>query len=430
MRNALEPQLTGQPDKENAMPWFRSLLALMLCAGGVLAADWPQWLGPNRDCATSERVEPWKGDLKIVWRQPVGEGHSSPVVANGMVYLHFKVANKDAEAVQAFDAQTGKPLWQASYARAAYKGLFGSGPRATPSIAEGKVFTHGITGLVTCFDAKSGNQLWQVDTQKELKAPKLYFGASSSPLVFGDRVVVMVGAPQASLVAFNHRDGAVAWKSLDDKASYSSPVLLGTANQPQLVALTQKRLVGLNPADGSLYWEFGLVDKLFESSSTPEMAGGILIASSITYGSVGLKLETKEKPAVSKLWFKEELNCYFSTPVGLGNEQLYIVTASKPQFGGGASSATLRCVDPATGKEHWKRPNVGKYHASLLRTANQKILMLEEEGALVMIEPEVKGYREIARAKICGNTWAHPALSEGRIYIRDSKELICVQVGP
>ena len=404
------------------MPWLRSLLAFGLCAGVALAADWPQWLGPNRDGVSTEKVEPWKGELKVLWRKPVGEGHSSPVVANNLVYLHFKLANQDAEVVQS--------SWQSSYPRGAYKGLFGSGPRATPSVAGGLVFTHGITGLVSCFDAKNGKQIWQVDTQKELQAPKLYFGSSSSPLVIGDRVVVLVGAPQASVVAFHGKDGSIAWKSLDDKASYSSPVLLGSANQPQLVALTQKRLVGLNPADGKLYWEFPLKDKLFESSSTPEMAGGVLIASSITYGSVGLKLETKAKPSVEKLWFKEELNCYFSTPVAVGNDQLYIVTATKPQFGGGASSATLRCVDPATGKEYWSRPNVGKYHASLLRTANNKLLMLEEEGALVMLEPNVKEYREIARAKICGNTWAHPALSDGRIYIRDSKELICVQVGP
>jgi outer membrane protein assembly factor BamB len=406
------------------MPWFRSLLALALLCGTAAAADWPQWLGPKRDATSSEKVEPWKGDLKVVWRQPVGEGHSSPVVADGVVYLHYKLAGQDAEALQAFDARTGKPLWQASYPRGAYKGLFGSGPRATPAVAGGRVFTHGITGLVTCFDAKKGEQLWQKDTQKELKAPKLFFGSSSSPLVIGDRVVVMVGAKGAGLVAFNARDGGIGWKSLDDGATYSSPVVLG--RQPQLVALTKQRLVGLNPADGSLYWGFPLVDKLAESSSTPVIAGGLLVASSITYGSVGLKMEEKDqKPAVEKVWFKEELNSYFSTPVGVG-DQLYIVTATRPPAV--ATAATLRCVDPTTGKELWSRPNVGKYHASLLRTADNKLLLLEEAGDLVLMEPDAKAYRELARAKICGNTWAHPALSDGRIYIRDSKELICVQV--
>ncbi len=411
------------------MRWLRTLLVGGLFAGTAAAADWPQFLGPNRNGSTSEKVVPWKGELKILWRQPVGEGHSSPVVADGVVYLHYKLRGEEAEALQAFDATTGKPRWQTSYPRFTYKGLFGSGPRATPSVAGDQIFTHGITGLVTCFD-KGGKKIWQVDTQKDLKAPKLFFGASSSPLVHGDQVVVLVGAEGASLVAFQRRDGKIAWKALDDRASYSSPVILGTKEQPQLVALTQKRLVSVHPTDGKLYWDFALKDKLSESSSTPVVVGrGVLVASSITYGSVGLKMESKEnKPAVEKLWFKEELNCYFSTPVGVGTDQLYVVTGTKPPAL--ATSATLRCVDPATGKEYWNRPNVGKYHASLLRTGNNKLLMLEEKGDLVLLEPDVKAYRELARAKVCGDTWAHPARANGRLYVRDSKELICVQLAP
>src|SRR5271155_5070190 len=111
------------------MPWLRSLVAFGLLVGGTLAADWPQWLGPNRDGATSEKIEPWKDELKTLWRKAVGEGHSSPVVANGLVYLHYKLSKKDVEVVQAFHADTGLSSWQSSYPCSPYKGLFGNGPR-------------------------------------------------------------------------------------------------------------------------------------------------------------------------------------------------------------------------------------------------------------------------------------------------------------
>src|SRR6185312_8492978 len=137
-----------------------------------------------RDAASTEKVAVWQGPLKVVWRQPLGEGHSSPVVAGGRVFVHTK-GQGEAEAVHAFDAKDGKLLWQKSYTRAPYKGLFGAGPRATPAVVDGRVYTYGITGVLTCYDAKTGEQVWQVDALKEFQAPRLFFGASCSPLVDG-----------------------------------------------------------------------------------------------------------------------------------------------------------------------------------------------------------------------------------------------------
>ena len=129
------------------MPWLRSLAALVILSGALVAADWPQWLGPKRDGSTTEKVAPWTGPLKVLWRQPVGEGHSSPVVADGRVFLHTKSGKAEAEVVEAFDAGDGKALWANPYARAPYKGLFGAGPRATPAVVGGHVYTYGITGV-------------------------------------------------------------------------------------------------------------------------------------------------------------------------------------------------------------------------------------------------------------------------------------------
>src|SRR5438309_1332641 len=141
------------------MPRIRSLLALLVCASFAGAGDWPQWLGPTRDGASPEKVAPWKDGPKVLWRQPVGEGNSSPVVAGGRVFLHSKVKGKDEEEVLALDVKDGKEVWRKTYPRAAFKSDYGNGPRATPTVADGKLYTYGITGVLTCWDAADGKQV-------------------------------------------------------------------------------------------------------------------------------------------------------------------------------------------------------------------------------------------------------------------------------
>lgn len=398
-----------------------ALFAWLLSLTPTLAADWPQWLGPRRDGSTDELVAAWKQAPKIVWKQPAGEGHSAPVVADGKVFLFSKVADADDELVEALDAATGKRLWKQTCQRGNFKGLFGNGPRGTPTVDNGKVYTFGITGVLTCFNANDGARLWHVDTLKEYNAANLFFGVSGSPLVEGDLVLLNVGGKGASIVAFDKNNGKEVWKSLDDKASYSSPIAIGAGDQRQIIFLTAKGLVGLSPKDGRAVWQFPFQDAINESSTTPVLAGDLLLGSSITLGSVGLKLNGAK---VSKQWLEPELSCYFSTPVAVGSDQVYMVTGSIL-----AKQASLHCVDPATGKKRWtRRDKVGAYHATLLRTGDNKLLLLEEGGSLVLLDPNPKEYRELARAKICGETWAHPALAHGRLYVRDKKEIVCVEL--
>jgi outer membrane protein assembly factor BamB len=411
------------------MPWLRSLALLVLAAGPAAAADWPQWLGPRRDNSTPETVAAWKEAPRVLWRQPVGEGNGSPVVAGGRVFVHGKVKGQDKEEVVAYDASGGRELWRAAYPRAKFNSFYGNGPRATPAVADGRLYTFGITGVLTCFDAATGKQLWQADTLKDLGAKNLFFGMSCSPLVEGDFVLENVGAKGASVVAFDRLKGTVAWKALDDKASYSSPIAFGTGKERQAVFLTGDGVVSLSPADGSLFWRFPLKDALLESSTTPVRAGDTLVASSITYGSAGLQLETKDgKPSYKEEWKDKSLTCYFSTPVAAGPGLLYMVTGSNPLAIKSNPTATLHCVEAATGKSLWKKERIGKYHAALLRTGDGKLLLLDDAGELALLSPDPKGYRELARSKVCGPTWAHPALSDGRLYVRDEKELICLKL--
>lgn len=413
------------------MPWIRSTFVLLAGASFALAADWPQWLGPTRDGATPEKVAPWKDAPKVLWRQPVGEGNSSPIVAGGRVYLHSKVKDRDEEEVVALDAADGKEVWRKTYARGPGRFLYGNGPRATPAVAGGKLYTYGINGVLTCWDAADGKQLWQVEALKKFGARNLLFGASCSPLVDGKAVLLNVGARGASVVAFDADSGEVKWKSQDDAASYSSPIALGKGKGRQVVFLTGDGVISLDPADGSLFWRFPLKDTLFESSTTPARAGDVLLASAITYGSAGLRLTTKDgKPAVSEAWKEPKLTSYFTTPVAVGTEHVYLVTGTTPSlFKPTPPQADLHCIEAATGKTLWTRPKVGQYHASLLRTGNDKLLMLEDGGDLVLLDPGPKEYRELARSRVCGSTWAHPALAGAKLYLRDNKEVLCVQLG-
>jgi len=399
---------------------FALLLALTLRAG-----DWPQFLGPQRDGSTPEEVIAWKGELKPTWKVAVGESHSSPVVVNGIVYSFAEPKGKNADALTAFDAKTGKVKWEKSYERPEFKPLFGNGPRATPVVSGGKVFTLGGTGHLAAWDATTGEILWKVDTLKEFDTKNLFFGVSTSPVMVGDdKVVAMIGGKGAGVVAFDTKTGKTAWKATDDPASYASPVFVNK----RLVLLTGTNLLGLNDK-GDKQWAYpfeGKVGGLIESSATPLVLGDVVVGSTITGGSVALKLSEKDgKVETEKVWFNKTLTCYFSTPVVVG-EHLYMIN-------GGTSftnpSIILRCVELKTGKVLWEKKNVGKYHAAIIRcgpAGKERLLMLDDDGYLTLFEPDAKEFKQLARSKVCGKTWAHPALVDGVVYLRDEGELLCI----
>ncbi|HLW67764.1 MAG TPA: PQQ-binding-like beta-propeller repeat protein [Gemmataceae bacterium] len=413
------------------MRWLASLVTGLVCISFALAADWPQWLGPNRDGATTEVVKPWKGDLKVLWRTNVGEGHSSPVVANGFVFLHTKGDDDEQEALHAWRVDDPSVHASIGFKRDKFSSQFGNGPRATPLVYGDHVWCLGATGdltMVTWRKQGQGLEIQQaasIHAAKNYQAPPLMFGVSASPLLENDKIVVQVGGKKGSIGAFNSKTNEEVWHALNDPPSYAAPVAIGKGEQRQIVCLTQKRLVGLSPKDGELLWEFPFKDQLAESSTTPVLVGDLLIASSVTLGSVGLKFTEKSgKPTVEQAWKNPALTCYFSTPVPVG-EQLYMINGSFIP----PPSATLRCIETKTGKVLWSKPKVGKYHAALIRTGDDKLLMLDDSGSLTLIQPDPAGYKELARSKICGETWAHPALANGKLYVRDNKELICVELG-
>jgi outer membrane protein assembly factor BamB len=413
------------------MPWSRSLAALLVGACAALGADWPQWLGIYRDSTTTEKVAPWKGPLKALWSRPVGEGFSAPVVASGRVFIHARVKDKDEEEVLALDAKTGKRLWRDAYVRAPFASPIGTGPRATPTVTLGRLYTFGVTGVLSCYEADTGKLVWRADLYKDLQAERPRHGVCCSPLVEGRLVLVSVGGEGQSIVALDADSGKVVWKALDDPAATSSPVPLTRPGRPgtltrEVVFVTARNVVALNALDGSLVWAFPLTDRPMGTSPTPVVAGDLVMASSMKNGTVALRVVSKgEKAEAVEAWRNADLTCYFATPVAVGKDRLCLVTTALTDQ---RAVATLRCVDARTGKELWKQGDVADYHAGLLCTGDEKLLMLGEAGTLKLIDPSRKGYRELASAKVCGPTFVTPALANGRLFVRDDKAITCVQV--
>jgi outer membrane protein assembly factor BamB len=386
------------------MPRFLAALTLALTLTlSAKGGDWPQFLGPTRDNTSPDVVEPWKGDLKPLWTKPVGDAHSSPIVADGIVYAFYQPKGKSADALAAFDAKTGELKWEKSYERAEYKPPFGNGPRGTPAVSGGKVFTYSGLGILACWDAKTGNLDWKVEPLKDFKTGNPFFGTSTSPIVIGDKVIVMVGGKGSGVVAFNVKDG--------------KPAFLTGAN---LVGLSEK---------GEKLWSVpfeGRVGPIIESSATPIIAGDVVFGSTVSSGAIGLKLTEKDgKFTAKEEWRNKALTCYFSTPVVVG-DHLYLIKGSTKK-----GEIALNCIDPKTGKVAWEKPALGEFHAALLRcgpAGKEKLLMLDDGGELTLFEPDAKEFKPLAKSKVCGKTWAHPALSDGRLYLRDEKELICIEL--
>jgi len=408
------------------MRYLFSALVLSLLAAPARAEDWPQWLGPLRTGATTRKIEPWKELPKPLWTADIAEGHSSPIAADGKVFLHTMGADNTSEVLTAWSAD-GKQVWTAKYAKDAFKTPFGNGPRATPCYADGRVYAFGITGVLVCVDAKDGKIVWQVDTLKTFGSKNLFFGISSSPAIVGDTVVVMVGGKGAGIVAFDRKTGKRVWTATDDAASYAAPSL--ASDSKSIVTLSGSHLRAIS-ADGKPLWEKAFKDLINESSTTPVLVGDAVIASSVTLGAIGVRA-TKDGDGykVEEIWRNTDLTCYFSTPIVLADSKHMLLVKGRATLRN--ATADLVCVEIATGKVMWTREKIGTYHASLTRLADGNLLLLDDSGSLALIEGNAKEYKELARgsvAKAKGDLWASPAFLDGKVLIRNKNELMAFEL--
>jgi outer membrane protein assembly factor BamB len=410
------------------LPGLRRLVltAILVTGRQVGAADWPQWLGPTRNGVSSELVAPWTEAPHVLWRASVGTGFSSPVVAGGLVFVHADVPGENVEVVTAWDALTGEEQWQERYPRAPFQSELGAGPRATPTVSDGRLYTLGITGALHCYDATSGRRLWESNPFDELKVPRPGFGVCCSPLVVDQRVIMPVGGTGSGVVAFDAQTGQIAWKGLDEPAGSASPVLLDgrAAESADRVAVVQTtlRLAGVRPVDGAVLWDHPLVFQPNGVSPTPLVRDDTLVCSTQDSGTLALSLPAASGASPTLDWWVQDLTSYFSTGTLDTRGRAFIVTNALMPL----PRVDVRCLDLGTGTEQWRAQGLGYFHAGLIATGDGKLLILDDAGNLILGDPTADQFVELARSRVCGGTFCCPALADGRVYVRDRQEVVCL----
>jgi len=403
--------------------------------------DWPDWRGVNRDGIWTETGIVKKfdsGKITQKWSVPVGSGYSGPTVSKGKVYLADLIKNpSQTEGVLCFDEKSGKKIWEFRYP-CEYTGVgYPAGPRASVVINNGKAYSLGTMGNLFCFDAEKGNVIWQKDLNREYEIIMPTWGISATPLITGDKVILQIsGSNNACVIALDKNTGKEIWRNLEDIAAYSAPIPIEKNGKKVVVVWTEDSLAGLNPETGEVFWRFPWKTGSGMSIATPVLYNDYIFVSTFYSGSLLVKLGDNYTSA-TKVWQRsgeserktDALHCVMNTPVII-NDFIYGVD----------SYGELRCLELATGNRIWEDLTAVKKDrwANIHFVQNgDKTWMFNEHGELIISELSPIGFKEISRAKIIeptkeqlprGVTWSHPAFANKHVYIRNDRELVCVDL--
>jgi outer membrane protein assembly factor BamB len=387
-----------------------------------MAEDWPQFLGPTRNgvyAGTNLNARWPKEGPPVVWEMKVGEGFAAPVIADGRLVVFHRLGNK--ERLDCVEARTGKAVWNFEYVTE-YADDFsrGDGPRATPAIAQGRVFAFGPAGILTCVNFTNGAKLWSVDTRKEFGASKGFFGMACSPLVEGGAVLMNIGGKRAGIVAFEAGSGKMLWKAGNDEASYSSPVAATINGKRYALFMTRKFFAALDPATGKIYFEspWQPAIQASVSAATPLVIGDLVFISA-SYGAGAAVLRFKES-GPEKVWSADDiLSNHYATSVH--HEGLLYGFDGRQEQG-----CNLRCVELKTGKVRWSQARFG---AGTVTLAGKELLVLTEKGELIYAPARADEFKPIARAQILPyGVRAYPAIADGLFYARSGEKLVCLDL--
>lgn len=402
--------------------WIASMLCTVIPAR---AGDWPQFLGPQRNGISDETglidTFPASGP-KVVWSVEGGVGMSGIAVVNGTA---FTLVQRDgSQIVVALNAATGDTRWETPVAPA-YENSMGDGPRATPTVADGRVFAFTGEGILAALDAESGDVLWSHDAPADFGGEPSDYGMACSPLLVGDLVVVTVGAPQATLAAYQQESGDLEWTyTSGDASGYSSPALLHVNGVDQVVAFTGASACGLT-TDGDELWSYPFETDYDCNIAVPLAVGDqVFISSGENHGAALLSVPGTAGGDVGELWTS------FGVDSTLRNEWQTSILLDGYLYGfdniGSAGPVTnLACVNAETGEQIWLERRFGKGN---LIAADGKLWMTNMDGELIIVRATPDGFEELSRASVLGSTRQAPSLSEGMLYVRDDAVIMCVDV--
>jgi len=397
------------------LPFMLSQLQML-----VGAQDWPQWRGPNRDGVISSFAEPkvWPDQLKQKWQISVGIGYSSPLLVDQRIYLLTRQGEQ--EVVSCIDFEAGKQIWRDTYS-AAYTmnpaaTRHGKGPKSTPVFHAGKLYTFGISGILSCYDAENGKLRWRREFASQYSSTSPYYGTATSPIVERDLLITHVGGHDSgALTAFDLETGKTVWSWNGDGPSYASPVIVNLGGTRQIVTQSQKNLVGVSVAEGKLLWSIPFTTAYEQNIITPVVYKQTLIFSELDKGVMAIKLgQSGGKWTTEKVWENSDTSFYMSTPVLNADLLLGMSHRNKGRF---------VALDARTGKSVWATAGREGENAVVLTTGD-KLFLLTNDAELIVARASNTGFEQLRRYTVAKSpTWAHPILSGKRILIKDTETL-------
>lgn len=412
----LEPSSTPTPASETPSPVPSA--AYVPADASISALEYPQFLGTQRNgSVTGVRLsDDWAARApRLVWRRPIGAGWSGFAVARGLAVTQEQRGNR--EMVVAYSLADGTPRWSHGDEAHYQSTIAGEGPRATPTISSGRVFTLGSTGLLNCLDLETGRAVWRRDIGADNDSPLPEWGRSSSPLIVDDLVVVSVGGSAGrSLVAYHRDTGEPVWRAGDDLASYSSPIVATLASVRQIVVLNHSSIAAHDPATGRVLWNHPW-PRTAPSVAAPLVLSDTRVLLSAGYGIGSRLLEvSRDGDAVNQtlVWESTRLKAKFTNPV-LHDGFVY-----------GLDDGVLVCLNPANGERRWKGGRYG--HGQTILVGN-RLIVQTEDGDIVLVDASPDAHRELARFTVFdGKTWNPPALAGRFLLVRTDTEAACYEL--
>ena len=379
---------------------------------------WTNFRGPNRDGRYEELqvLTEWPASgLVPMWKQPIGVGYASFVIADGRA--HTIEQRRGQEVVTAYDVATGRELWKQGW-NAQYSDSTGDGPRATPTWDDGRIYALGATGELRCLDAKTGAVAWGRNILTENQAPNLSWAMAASPLVVDYKVIVLPGGANGkSVVAYNKLTGAPVWKSQNDPQAYVSPMLATLAGRRQIVIVSASRVMGLAPEDGSLLWSYVWDTDMGINVSQPIIVDKNRFFISSGYGKGAALIEITgggKNFEARKLWENINMKNKFNSSV-LHEGHVY-----------GLDEGILTCLDVNTGERKWKG---GRYGYGQVILASGHLIVSSDAGELALVKATPRQYAEVARfPALEGKTWNYPAVAGGRLFVRNATQMAAYNI--